>query len=171
MELGFDFKKNFFDRESVTSKVDKASRKVLSGLGALVRTIAKNSIKMAKGKSAGKASSPGQPPMGHISSGFTRLKKKKGQKEATPQPASPLKELIYFAYDPEKRSVVAGPQVFRNAKSKGTPRRLEKGGQTTISDGGKTKTITIRKRPFMGPALNKATPKFADQLRNMLSKG
>src|SRR5690606_6172596 len=47
----------FFDRKAVTSRVDKATRKVLSRFGAFVRRTARSSIRKRK-----KTSQPGSPP-------------------------------------------------------------------------------------------------------------
>jgi len=55
--IGFEIKQLFFDREAVTSRVDPATRKVLSKFGAFVRRTAKGSIRRRR-----KAAPPGSPP-------------------------------------------------------------------------------------------------------------
>ena len=54
--IGFEIKQLFFDREAVTSRVDPATRKVLSKFGAFVRRTAKGSIRRRR-----KAAPPGSP--------------------------------------------------------------------------------------------------------------
>ncbi len=142
----------FFDAPKVMRSVDRATRQVLSKFGSFVRRTAKSSIRKRK-----KASAPGSPPSSH-----TGL----------------LKRFIYFAYEPEKQSVIIGPAKL-NAKEAGTPERLERsGGPTTIvnrvfrrRDGRnrivkKTRTIQIAPRPFMGPAMNKELPKLSAMWRD-----
>jgi hypothetical protein len=73
----------FFSAPKVLGAVNKGERRALSRSGALVRTIAKRSIRKRK-----KPSQPGQPPSSH--SGL-------------------LKRFIFFGYDPATRSVVVGP--------------------------------------------------------------
>ena len=90
--IGFDIKRMFFDRQAVISKVDAATRRVLSRFGAFVRRSAKSSIRKRK-----KAAPPGQPPSSH-----TGL----------------LKKFIFFGYDADRRSVVIGPTRL-NQKGRG----------------------------------------------------
>jgi hypothetical protein len=131
--IGFEIKKMFFDRKAVTSRVDRATRRVLSKFGAFVRTTARHSIRPRK-----KISPPGQPPSSH-----TGL----------------LKKFIFFGYDPRKDSVVIGP-VRLSQRGRGDPRNsapqlLEYGGTTTLKRDGKRRRARFRARPFMGPAFEK----------------
>lgn len=156
----------FFTSKAVTSRVDAATRRVLSKFGAFVRRTAKSSIRKRK-----KASEPGQPPSSH-----TGL----------------LKKFIWFGYEPNKRSVVIGPARL-TSKTGEAPEILEHGGflrlqrDTVLRVGGsgrdakgrftqgkrkkvlKGTKISIAARPFMGPAMNKETPKlpnmWADSLK------
>ncbi|HSV28701.1 MAG TPA: hypothetical protein VLL76_04055 [Candidatus Omnitrophota bacterium] len=129
--IGLDVKRMFFDRQAVIVQADAATRKVLSKFGAFVRRTARGSIRRRK-----KTSEPGAPPSGH-----TGL----------------LKRLIFFAYDPDRRSVVIGPAPLR-AKVEAPP-LLEYGGTARRKDRrGRTVTARYRARPFMGPALAKELP-------------
>ena len=87
--------------------VGRANAMALSRAGAYIRRSAKGSIRYAKG-----ASKPGRPPHAHAS--------KKGGKN------SPLRELIFFAYDDRTASLVIGPTPFRGRAI--VPRVLELGG-------------------------------------------
>lgn len=165
----FRFKFQFFDSKLVMRAVDKARRAVLSKAGAFIRTRAKTSIRKRKG-----ISEPGRPPHSH---------------EGT------LKRFLYFGYDPGADTVVVGPaktnQVFFDKDRKpvtGTvPEILEKGGQITILEvfkygrwqrvdlrsrrrlaGLKTRyrKVTIKPRPYMGPAMEAELPKFRELWRN-----
>lgn len=132
--IHFEFKQLFFDRQAVISKVDAASRKVLSKFGAFVRRSAKSSIRKRK-----KPAPPGSPPSSH-----TGL----------------LKKFIFFGYDTEARSVVIGPTRL-NQKGRGeAPPLLEYGGKTTLKRRGKRKRTTYKARPYMGPAFEKEKPQL-----------
>lgn len=132
--IGFEIKRMFFDRQAVISKVDAATRRVLSRFGAFVRRSAKSSIRKRK-----KAAPPGQPPSSH-----TGL----------------LKKFIFFGYDADRRSVVIGPTRL-NQKGRGeAPPLLEYGGKATLVRRGKKKHVTYQARPYMGPAFEKEKPQL-----------
>jgi len=132
--IHFEFKQLFFDRQAVISKVDAATRRVLSKFGAFVRRSAKSSIRKRK-----KAAPPGQPPSSH-----TGL----------------LKKFIFFGYDAARQSVVIGPTRL-NQKGRGeAPPLLEYGGKTTLKRGGKKRRVTYQARPYMGPAFEKEKPQL-----------
>ena len=99
--------KTFFDRRAVVEAVGRANAKVLSKAGAFIRRSAKGNIRYSKNPSK-----PGQPPHAHKS-------KKSGK-------GSPLRELIYFAYDNRTASLVIGPTPFRGPAI--VPKVLELGG-------------------------------------------
>jgi hypothetical protein len=159
-------KGNFFNPGKVLAAMDKATAKALTKAGAFVRTSAKSSLRYAK-----KASIPGQPPKVHRGNSFQRSSVNKKTGQVVKRSVSPLKELIYFAYSTETRSVVIGPMEFRaskNAKYK-VPSILERGGtgsQIVYKWAGKgqrvpsSTVVTISKRPYMRPALDKNIPKF-----------
>ena len=138
--IGFEIKQLFFDREAVTSRVDPATRKVLSKFGAFVRRTAKGSIRRRR-----KAAPPGSPPSSH-----TGL----------------LKKFIFFGYDPEQRSVVIGPTRLDRRGQGEAPSLLEYGGQTTLVRWGKRERATYRARPYMGPAFEKEQPKLPAMWRD-----
>jgi hypothetical protein len=123
-------KGNFFDRASVTNAVDAASRRVLSWFGAFVRTRAKRSIRRRK-----RVSAPGQPPASHVGL---------------------LKNLIFFSWDQQARSVVIGPTLIN--RSTGAPETLEYGGSTVIQSRRRSQHVTIKTRPYMRPAFEAEKP-------------
>jgi len=132
--MSFDkMKAMFFDRAKIKGAADRATRKVLSKFGAFVRQTAKGSIRKRK-----KASQPGTPPSSH-----TGL----------------LKRLIFFGFDPVKRSVVIGPAPLRAAVE--APPLLEYGGRARRKNRkGKPVTATYKARAFMGPAFEKEKSKL-----------
>jgi phage gpG-like protein len=117
----------FFDSAKVVRAVDKSTRQVLSKFGAFVRRTARQSIRKRKASSA-----PGTPPSSH-----TGL----------------LKRFIFFGYEPQRRSVVIGPERL-DQKNTDAPHTLEYGGRTTVD----RKRVKISARPFMGPAFEKEKP-------------
>lgn len=126
-------KGGFFDRAAVVGAVDAATRRVLSRFGAFVRTRARTSIRKRKSTSP-----PGGPPYSHVGT---------------------LRKLIFFAYDFARASVVIGPTLSDSPS--GAPEILEFGGTAEISDRdhkGRTKTVRIGPRPYMGPAFQQELP-------------
>jgi hypothetical protein len=99
--------KMFFDRRAVIDAVGRANAAALVKAGAFIRRSAKGKIRYAKG-----VSKPGNPPHAHES-------KKHGKD-------SPLRELIFFAYDNATGSLVVGPTPFQGPAI--APRVLELGG-------------------------------------------
>ena len=131
--VGVVTKAMYFDQKAVQRATDRATRKVLSKFGAYVRTAARSSIRKRKA-----VSEPGQPPSSHVGL---------------------LRKLIYFGYDPAKRSVVVGPTPLRGTAE--APPLLEYGGRARRKGRrGRTRTVTYRPRPFMGPAFEKEEPKL-----------
>lgn len=140
---GFRMTRMFFDRKAVTSRVDKATRRVLSKFGSFVRTTARRSIRSRKQK---EPSLPGQPPISR-----TGL----------------LKRFIFFAFDPRNRSVVIGPERLDRKGRGDAPSLLEHGGIGTVVDRtGKHVKGKYRPRPFMGPAFAKEHPKLPQMWRD-----
>lgn len=145
-------KEGFFDRPKVLGIAGEASVKVLSRQGALVWKIARRSIRKRK-----KPSQPGSPPSSHVGL---------------------LKDMMFFSYDDSSRSVVIGPVLIN--KPTGAPRTLEFGGDTEIEEhkfryrGGKRvyltvrKKVTIKARPYMGPALEAAKPYLEKTWQNSI---
>jgi hypothetical protein len=132
--IDFRIKEMFFDRAKVQKAVTDAARKVLSRFGAFVRTTAKHSIRKRKN-----VSPPGSPPSSHVGT---------------------LRRLIFFGYDPSKKSVVIGPTPLGSGSAEAPP-LLEYGGRARRKDRkGKSVMATYRPRAFMGPALEKEEPKL-----------
>ena len=134
-------KSMFFDTAKVRRAVSDGTRKVLSKFGAFVMTAARHSIRKRKA-----VSQPGRPPSSHVGT---------------------LKRLIFFGYEPGKKSVVIGPTPF--AAKGGTavvPELLEQdhaAGTTRRIRGtrrGKVVVMTYRARPYMGPAFESEKPKL-----------
>lgn len=95
----------------------------------------------------------------------TSIRKRKG----TSQPGSPpfshtdrVRSAIVFAFDPDSESVVIGPH---QAGRSGAGAKALEGGGTVRVDG---KPVTIRARPFMGPAFRAELPRAAEQLKGMV---
>jgi len=140
--IGMVTKQMFFDRKAVTSRVDKAARKVLSKFGAFVRTGARHSIRKRKA-----ISEPGSPPSSHVGL---------------------LKKLIYFGYDPGRKSVVIGPTPLNHSGGEAPP-LLEYGGRARRRGRkGKLVSATYRPRPFMGPAFEREKPKLPEMWANSI---
>lgn len=154
-------KRFFFDRDLVTKSVDAADRRALNRTGGLIRKIAKQSLRKRKS-----ASAAGQPPSSHVGL---------------------VKQLLYYIYDPSRKSVVTGPTLL----NKGDPRTLEllekggtasrrifvikrekpekrkrgrpvKGSEVRFRSSAKAPARNVRypARPFMGPAYEKAAPQL-----------
>jgi hypothetical protein len=131
--MGIVTKSMFFDRKAVTSAVDRATRKVLSAFGAFVRTAAKHSIRKRKA-----VSQPGSPPSSHVGT---------------------LRRLIFFGYDPARKSVVIGPTPLGSEVE--APPLLEYGGRARRKNRkGRNVIATYKARPFMGPAFEQEKPKL-----------
>lgn len=141
------FRKSFFDRAAVADKIPPAIKKALSKFGAFTRRRDKSSLKYRKAPAA-----RGKPPSVHKSAHFKRKKKSKGV--VTEQPTSPLRELIFFGFDPAKKSVVIGPAVFRSGTGGGgvAPAKIEE------------------QHPHTLPAFQAELPKAADNFKNLIAR-
>ena len=149
--------RGFFDAPAIMSAVDRAAQRILSRFGSFVRRTARQSIRRPRKKRVGElsrsekikfretgkrplaSSKPGQPPR---------------------SPTGKLKNTILYWYDAVEQSVTIGPARLRAADNMGA---LEKGGRVAGTRG---RGMTIRARPFMGPALAKELPKLDDMWRN-----
>lgn len=163
----------FFNPNAILKGMDRAAARGLSKFGAFVRQSAKTSIRYRKDPSA-----PGQPPSAHRTVTRTKTNRKTGATKA--QASSPLRDLIFFYYDRDKKSVIIGPVIFPSARRKGTPERLEKGGsvagfkrQPVAGRPGRRgklvrATLHYPARPFMSPAFNKELPKLVGFFRNAI---
>lgn len=137
-------KGNFFDRAKVQNAMDSATRKALSRFGAFVRQRAMHSIRKRKG-----TSKPGFPPFSHVGL---------------------LRKLIFFSYDPTRKSVVIGPVLLRPDSR--VPSLLEYGGLgRRIDKQGKAKGAYWRARPYMRPAFQTELRNMAKHWKNTWQKG
>lgn len=131
--------KMFFDSKPVRKAVDKASRAVLSKAGAFIRQTARSLIRPRK-----RSARPGEPPSSH-----------KGH----------LRRLIYFGYEPQRKTVVVGPVPLPGRRPYGpqatVPEVLETGGAVTARDDDKRVKRRYKGNPFMEPALEAERDKFA----------
>jgi hypothetical protein len=123
----------FFDRAAVINAMDAKTRRVLSRFGAFVRRRDRSSQRRRK-----KVSDPGSPPSAHVGL---------------------IKEMTYFAYEPESKSVIVGP-AFLNRPQPGVLVLIEKGGDALRAVHGKPKRLHYRARPHTGPAFEAELPKL-----------
>lgn len=123
----------FFER------IERGKRKALLRGGALVRLIARLSIRKRR-----RVSEPGRPPSSH--SGELRM--------------------ILFGYDEAHDTVVVGPRRLGGLSSAGgeVPGLLEFGG--VVTRGGRT--LRYARRPYMGPANREASEQLPDLFRDLM---
>lgn len=148
--------KGFFDRPRVKNAMDKATGRVLSKFGAYTRTRVQTSLKYRK-----ESSGAGQVPSVHRGK-FTRTKVNKKTGVAKTQQVSPLRELIFFSFEPGMRpSVVIGPTLFnqsaRAARAVGgtVPKVLEEGGTIELVGKKRRRKARVARHPFMLPAFER----------------
>lgn len=159
LELTIKQAKDFFfvdraGRARIFAGVDRARHKALTAAGAMVRRVARNSIRPARRKKLSEIDPAKR----------WRYDKKRMGSDALPRPWAPsepgqpprsrtglLKKFIFFAFDPKTRSVVIGPARLTKVRGD-VPNVLEYGG---TSDGS-----TIAPRPFMRPAEQELRTKY-----------
>ena len=134
MKLVSDMGRPRFDAQKVMSRVWRANVRNLGRAAALVRTIARRSLRRSKRKS-----NPGEPPRVHSKHPYATLKN------------------IRFQVDGQLQAAIVGPVKFDAAAADSIPQTLEKGG--TMKLPGK-KQVVIQPRPFMGPAHEIAMKKY-----------
>ena len=160
------FKLQFFDRSIIKRNWGRINRGPLTRAGLLVRKIARSSIK--RRKKGGKSGPAGQPP--------------RSRQTGT----SPPFKLIFSVVDPSSRFATVGMVGFGGANPtpalhehggtakrtlfipKSTQSRTEKGRFKRIRRRKVIRTVRYPKRPFMFPALTKATPMFPQFWRNSI---
>lgn len=154
---------SFFDSEKVLAAARKGTARGLAKCGAFVRREAKSSIRYSA-----KSAAPGQPPKAKRK-GLTRTTKKKDGTSVT-RSVSPLKELIYFAYDASSGSVVVGPADFKNKAKKAyrVPTVLEQGGTVHTRTPKGLRSARYPGNPFMAPALRRVQGKFPALFQDLL---
>jgi hypothetical protein len=133
-------KGGFFDRGKVIAAMDRATRKALSKFGSFVRQRAKTSIRKRKG-----ISPPGGPPYSHQGN---------------------LRKFLFFSYDADRKSVVIGPARLGGTVDPAALPALEYGGSSTGLSKGRRRSISVRARPFMGPAFEAERPGLAPMWRD-----
>jgi hypothetical protein len=166
--LTFRMKALFFDRKAVLDAVGRASAKALTKIGGTIRKTAQRSMRYRK-----KPSPPGAPPSAHKDNPRGPLLREKLWFAYEPARASVIIGPVGFT---RKAGAAAVPQVHefggkitrwvrqKKAKAgrKATPAqtaaflRKVKSGQIRTKQQPKVRqTVTLPKRPFMGPALMK----------------
>ena len=142
LRVGARVKSMFFDSDAILQYMKEEERRGLSAFGAAVRRHALASMPETPLYSA---SSAGSPPHTHARTVFREANKRRtaqGKKREKSQGFKGLRHLL-FVYDPDERSVIAGPaSVFERPTT--IPEILEHGG------------FGIAERPFMQPAFEKA---------------
>lgn len=138
---------SFLEKKKMEMMLSKGVRRKMMLFGGYVRREAKSMIKVSKNK----FSSPGEPP-----------RARSGK--------SPLKKLIFFAYDPFRKGIVIGPLIFQGAKAKLTAERLEYGGIHRIVNRrtGVRRVARYEPRPFMTPAFEQVLQKHRDLFKDLL---
>ncbi|HBJ37800.1 MAG TPA: hypothetical protein DDZ51_24195 [Planctomycetaceae bacterium] len=152
--------KGFFNRQKLDAAVERGVRKSLMQAGSFVRITARRLIKPAP-KLVGRKRKPGQ--LRHAKSNTSRP----GQPPRLHTRAVQNLRMIRFAWEPRGRMVIVGPQLFKMDGGVRIPQVLEHGGRSFIKRKwlGR-KSIRVKKRPFMAPALKAEMPKFPNLFAN-----
>lgn len=145
----------FFDRPTIDG-LHKDAKRGLARFGAFVRRKAKSSMRKARQKKLAELTSEELQRF--------RIEQEYAKRENRPAPKRPLapsepgqpprtrvgliKELLFFSYDPNSRSVVVGPATIDTPS--GAPENLEEGATVTTRAG----RFRIEKRPYMKPAFD-----------------
>ncbi len=165
-----DWKANFFDSKKIMRSVGRATRKILSKMGAYIRTRARSSIKSRKGVSAA-----GHPPFSHKSQKIKAFDKWLIARGREPEGKSSQPEgirQILFAYT--EKAGAASVVIGAMGRPGRAPELLEYGGTAKRTppppDGGPRITVRARyrPRPFMGPAMLKEQQRFVQMWRDAL---
>jgi hypothetical protein len=161
--ITFRVVERFFDRPAVVNAIDQAKRRELSRAGAFVRTTARRSI-----RPAGKRALQDRP--------FRGARGRRGSDPTVSRPGQPPRlhtknnrnlKLIFFAWEPARQSVIVGPVLFKSAAGVRIPEVLEHGGRSYVKDRkGRRKSVRVKARPFMKPALKAEAPKFPNLFAN-----
>ncbi len=144
----------FFDSAAVKGLVDAKTRVALSRFGSFTRRTAKGLLRYSKGSSPA-----GVPPKVHRTLRRTKTNRKG---EVKTQSVSPLREFIFFSYDPERKSVVIGPVPLGGKAGPAALDAIEHGGTSPVEirrNGAKVTILwRVEARPFMAPAFAKELP-------------
>lgn len=165
-------KNAFFDRTAVKERANKMKFNAMKRFGAYVRRAAQYSLRYAK---PGVHSEPGKPPKVHTTANFTRVKVNKRTGKSIRKAVSPLRELIFFAYDRVRDSVLVGPVGFKTKNREPATQVLEKGGTILVTRrrgfrlGRRVPAVrtpmTLKPRPYMMPAAIAGVSKFPELFR------
>lgn len=176
-KLGRELSQNFFDRRSVIARIGKQRTRAIGAVGALVRKIARRSLKPHRRKRLSeltpaelakledikawlKKVDPNFDPSKPIKIPFVVRSKPGEPPRITPD--SPLKRFLFFALNERGDGVVVGPSKYPRAFGQGVPKLLEFGGQAGGSYFKPNRTTHyVEARPYMRPALLTAQSRFA----------
>jgi len=164
-----DSKQFFFDSPLVQRQMDQARRKALVVGGALIRTVAKNSIRKATRMKANAL----DPDAREKFDRRVLFAKKAGRPKpklplASSKPGDPprsrsglLKNKMVFRYDPASKSVVIGPEeIDFGTRARST---LESGGRNEAGH-------YVAPRPYMRPAEARTRSQYVQQWKNAFNK-
>lgn len=181
----------FFFTEPLVHELDQVTRDKLSKSGAFIMRAARSLIKKARQMKESEMDDEQKALFERRLLGW-KIGGKQGPRPRRPlkssEPGEPprsitglLRKFIYFAYDPNTRSVVIGPAKLD--KSTGAPATLEYGGTATITKfrtvtGADGKTVVTRRkeriviepRPFMAPAYESAKKDLATKWRDSIRR-
>ena len=173
-----NFKRLFFDQAAVVRAVDKATAAVLRRFGAIVRARARGSIRPPPaGSHTVEFRLPGH---AHPVTASGPIPAAEGQPPHG-ESRSPLRQFLWYAYDPSARSVMIGPARLTRTRAQRlsvAPEALEYGGPSvhagvtyyrTGPRGGVHRMrgdfrVNIRPHPFMRPAFDRTVEKDLDKL-------
>lgn len=130
LNLGFNVKRWFFDRAIVAQAVNRATRESLNKAGALVRTIARRSMRYVTALKEQRRQIA-----------LARRKRMTGEPAPSPPGTPPhavrphpwIREFLYFAYDPAAQSVVIGPVRLPGSRTN-VPALHETGGRAIVKN-------------------------------------
>lgn len=125
---------------AVSIALERAAEAALTKFGSYVWQTARNELSDSK-----QPAKRGQPPHSH-----TRQ----------------LKKSTRFAFDRRSQSVVIGPTPI--GKSGTAPTALEQGGNSRVTIRGQQKNVYVQPHPWMGPALQKESPKLPGLFDNSI---
>lgn len=159
-------KSYFFDRP-IVERLNRTAVRGLSRFGAYVRRDARKSLRKARQKTLAELTDDERRRF--------RIRQQIAKRQGGPRPKRPLapskpgepprmiqgdiKKFLFFAYEPQERSVVIGPA--RTSGGTGAPETLEQGGHVTLKNG----RVRIEPRPSMKPAFDKNLPSLPRMLR------
>lgn len=174
MDLDFRAAKlQFFDRP-VVKAAQTGAKKPLSQFGAMIRRAAKSRLRRKQKRKTLAQLTPDERQQYEIAASqaakagreapkiWFRVYSRPGEPPRVRE-RSPLKNLLFFGYEPNRQSVVVGPVKFKNT---GAARALEHGGTTESYRF--RRDVRIAPRPYMAPALAANRSKLPELFRNSI---